>query len=431
MKERRSGKQKDKGLLCQIHGEKVQLFCQTDELPICAECKKHEHKYHKTQTLQQTLRLRKWKLKAALRPVEKTLLSLQNGTSQDGEISKYIQTQTRQTEKKLKEEFRKLHQFLKREEENRIAALNKEEKEKRGKMERRIKGRIQSLSDMIREVEEEIMDDDINFLQNYNSIMNRIEYTILDPWLCSEALIDVSKHLGNLKYNVWEKMKDICPYYPMTLNPNTAAPCFSVSDDLTSVTSCVHQQDDPNPLGFYRNWLVLGNVGYSDGVQTFTVEVGNSQNWTLGVCLEPLTIVNNVYGVRRNGDLYNLMTTPIMFKVKTNPKVVQVKIEDEYDLWGRSWRKVSFIDFKTDRQFAQFTRLPSGGKLFPFVIPGEHSCPLRLVPVDVTLTTEQTEQKLSFQQKHKILLYVCFSIMVVLVILTLIVRGINDELELL
>ncbi|XP_073722536.1 tripartite motif containing 35-1 [Misgurnus anguillicaudatus] len=401
LKERRSGKKKDEGLLCHIHGEKVQLFCQTDELPICAECKKHDHSYHKTQTLQQTVRLRKGKLKAALRPIERTLSSLQNGTAQDAKVLKYIQSQTQKTEQKLKEQFKKLHQFLKKDEESRIAALNKEEKGKREKMERRMKGRIQSLSDMIREVEEEIKDDDISFLQNYNSIMNRIEHTDLDPGLCSETLIDVSKHLENLKYTVWEKMKDICPYYPMTLNPNTVAPCFSVSDDLTTVTSCV-PQNDPNPL--YSNRMVLGNVGYGDGIHTFKIEVGNSRHWTLGVCLEPLSPEDSCWGLRRNGDLYCLLTSQIMFKMNTNPEVVRVKIEDENHLWGRGCRKVSFFDARTNCNFAKITGVPSGKKIFPFVIPEKRSCPLRLVPADVTLTIEQN---LSFQERHRGWIDIC------------------------
>ncbi|XP_051742091.1 E3 ubiquitin-protein ligase TRIM35-like isoform X2 [Ctenopharyngodon idella] len=165
LREQSTRKERDGGQECQIHGEKIELFCQTDEQAICVTCKKNEHRFHKTQTLQQAVRQRKEKLKAALRPAEKTLWSLQNGAAQDAKISNYNQSQVQQTERKIREEFKKLHRFLKKEEESRIAALNEEEKEKKGKMEKRTKGRVRSLSDRLREVEEGMKDDDVTFLQ--------------------------------------------------------------------------------------------------------------------------------------------------------------------------------------------------------------------------------------------------------------------------
>lgn len=75
------------------------------------------------------------------------------------------QSQVQQTERRIREEFKKLHRFLKKEEESRIAALNEEEKEKKGKMEKKTKGRVRSLSDRLREVEEGMKDDDVTFLQ--------------------------------------------------------------------------------------------------------------------------------------------------------------------------------------------------------------------------------------------------------------------------
>ncbi|XP_056624828.1 tripartite motif containing 35-1 [Triplophysa dalaica] len=408
LKERRSEKQRDEEWKCHIHGEKLQLFCKIDDMPICSQCKKGAHRYHNTQTLQQSVKQRKGKLKAALCSAEKTLSSLKNGATQDAEVSRYIQFQTLQTERMLKEEFKKLHQFLKKEEEGRIAALNREEKDKRGRIDGIIQGRIRSLSDMIREVEEEIKDNDIDFLQNYTSMMSRIECALLEPMLCSESLIDVPKHLGNLKYKVWKNMKDVCSYYPLALNPNTAPPCFSVSDDLTSVTSCVQQRENPNPL--YRNCMVLGNVGYGDGVHTFTIEVGNSRHWTVGVCLELLGLV---YGLKRDGDMYHILTSQIMFKMNANPKAMRVMVEDYYDLWFRRWRKVSFFDAKTDYHFAEISRVPLGRRLLPFVIPGERAGPLRVLPAEVTLTHEQTDQKLFFIQRYRICFLFCFGFVMV------------------
>ncbi|KAJ8371860.1 hypothetical protein AAFF_G00299550 [Aldrovandia affinis] len=51
----------------------------------------------------------------------------------------------------------------------------------------------------------------------------------------SGGRIDVVKHLGNLKYRVWEEMLKIVQYTPVTLNPNTTKGNAIISEDLTSV----------------------------------------------------------------------------------------------------------------------------------------------------------------------------------------------------
>ncbi|KTF77400.1 hypothetical protein cypCar_00047442 [Cyprinus carpio] len=380
LREQSTRKERDEEHECQIHGERIELFCQTDEEAICAACKKHEHKWHKTQKLQQAVRQRKGKLKAALRSAEKSLVSLQKGTARDPKISRYIQIQAQHTERKIRMEFETLHQFLRKEEESRITALNEEENEKRGKMERRIQGGILSLSDRVKELEEGIEDDDIPFLQ-----------------------VD-----------------------PVILNPNAAPPDIPVSDDLTSVTSCFHQQDEPNPLPLHSNRMVLGSVGYAEGFHAWDIEVGDSNHWSLGVCFglegkpttQPLTPENGFWGLRRDGDSYELMTAGMSrLHMEVNAKVVRVKLVYCYEFLQdmmqlKRWRKVSFSDASSDSLIAEFARVPSKKKLFPFVIPEDQAVPLRVVPANVTLTVEQ---KLSLLEINRFsLLLFCFGIVVVI-----------------
>ncbi|XP_076118988.1 E3 ubiquitin-protein ligase TRIM35-like [Alosa pseudoharengus] len=66
---------------------------------------------------------------------------------------------------------------------------------------------ISSLSDAIRAIEEQMGADDVTFLQNYKSTVERAQCTLQDPERVSGALINVAKHLGNLKFRVWEKMQ--------------------------------------------------------------------------------------------------------------------------------------------------------------------------------------------------------------------------------
>ena len=79
-----------------------------------------------------------------------------------------IQTQALNTEKQIKEEFEKVHQFLQDEEAARIAALREEEEQKSQIMKEKIETvsrEISSLSNTIRAIEEEMGADDITFLQ--------------------------------------------------------------------------------------------------------------------------------------------------------------------------------------------------------------------------------------------------------------------------
>src|SRR4029434_8612720 len=78
------------------------------------------------------------------------------------------QTQAQHTEEMIKEEFEKLHQFLRDEEAARIAALREEEEQKSQMMKEKIEKinrEISSLSDTIRAIEEELINDDITVLQ--------------------------------------------------------------------------------------------------------------------------------------------------------------------------------------------------------------------------------------------------------------------------
>ena len=79
-----------------------------------------------------------------------------------------LQVQAQHTERQIKEEFEKLHQFLRDEEAARLAAQREEEEQKSQMMKEKIEKmsrEISSLSDTIRAIEEEMGADDITFLQ--------------------------------------------------------------------------------------------------------------------------------------------------------------------------------------------------------------------------------------------------------------------------
>lgn len=70
----------------------------------------------------------------------------------------------------------------------------------------------------------------------------------------------------------------------MTLDPNTAHPRLRLSEDLTSVRDSDAIQWLPvNPERFDHLQFVLASEGFISGTHSWLVEVGESENWTIGV----------------------------------------------------------------------------------------------------------------------------------------------------
>ncbi|KAJ8357678.1 hypothetical protein SKAU_G00204720 [Synaphobranchus kaupii] len=237
LKERSQRAKAGSEVFCSLHSEKLKLFCLEDQIPVCLVCqtsKKHEN--HKVRPVQEAAEEYKEKVRTALAPLQEKLKAFNKVKLICDQTAEHIKSQAQHTERQIKMEFEKLQQFLKDEEAARITVLREEEEQKSQMMKVKIEKmteEISSLSEQIRAIEQELGAEDISFLQSYKDTQNRAQCTLADPEKVSGALIDVAKHLGNLKYRVWEKMLGTVQYTPVTLDPNTADPRFTLSEDLT------------------------------------------------------------------------------------------------------------------------------------------------------------------------------------------------------
>ncbi|KAL6483756.1 hypothetical protein MHYP_G00086280 [Metynnis hypsauchen] len=381
--------------LCMLHNEKLKLFCLDDQQPVCWVCQtSKKHRNHKVCPTDEAVTDFKEKLTRILDSLEKTRKALEEAKRDYDQTAAHIKTQAQHTERQIKEEFEKLHQFLRDEEAARIAALKEEEEQKSQMMRRKIEemnGEISSLSDTIRNIEKEMEAEDVLFLQNFKSTEKQAQLTPKDPEKTSGALINVVKHLSNLKFRVWENMQEVLQYTPVTLDPNTAHPDHHVSDDLTAVEDRNQRSSLPdNPERFDEYACVLGSEGFNSGIHCWDVQVGDSDSWSLGVMTESVkrkgdSFWNSAwsleYNKKRNKNWIRCPGQPRHYITPTE-KLQRVRVQLDWDRGN-----VTFIDLLTNTHLHTITHTFTERVLPFFSNISLH--PLRILPVKTSVTVEQ------------------------------------------
>uniref|UniRef100_A0AAR2JDX9 Zinc-binding protein A33-like n=1 Tax=Pygocentrus nattereri TaxID=42514 RepID=A0AAR2JDX9_PYGNA len=381
--------------LCVLHNEKLKLFCLDDQQPVCVVCQtSKKHRNHKFCPVDEAVTEFKDKLKSALEPLQKNLRVLEEVKRDYDQTAAHIKTQAQHTERQIKEEFEKLHQFLRDEEAARIAALKEEEKQKSQMMSRKIEemtGEISALSDTIRNIEKEMEAEDVLFLQNFKSTEKQAQLTPKDPEKTSGALINVGKHLSNLKFRVWENMQEVLQYTPVTLDPNTAHQALHLSDDLTAVVSRNEELMLPNNTERF-DWCkcVLGSEGFNSGTRCWDVQVGDTARWEVGVIAESIlrkggSLWGGVWALGFNStDKYWVRCPgqPLQF-LKTKEKLQRVRVQLD---WDRG--KVTFTDLLTSTHLHTITHTFTE-RVLPLFRNWSVHYALKILPLRSSVTVEQ------------------------------------------
>ncbi|XP_053180934.1 zinc-binding protein A33-like [Scomber japonicus] len=363
-------------VVCSKHQEEPKLFCKDEQRAVCPSCDFPHHKDHNVVTVEQAVSDLKDQLKSDLKPLRDKRDKYKEVKETYNEMIQHSKKQLLSTEKQIRAEFNKLHQFLKEEEESRLAALREEEEQKGKTMSRemkRIQEQISSLSDSISAVEEDLQKRNVSFLSSYKATQTRAraQSSLSDPQLVSGALIDEAKHLGNLSFRVWEKMKEKVHFSPVILDPNTASRWLYLSDNLTSVgQGDTYQQFLDNPERNIYGPIVLGSEGFSSGKHSWEVEVGDHPDWSVGLVKESVDRKGKIFVSPEYGFWCLLHCNEKYIdglgKTVTEKKSLQrIRVQLDYDRG-----EVSFYDPK-DETHIYTHRDTFTEKLFPYFCIGK------------------------------------------------------------
>ncbi|XP_044204521.1 E3 ubiquitin-protein ligase TRIM39-like [Thunnus albacares] len=326
--------------LCSLHFEKLKLFCLDHQQPVCLHCRDTKtHKNQRFRPIDEAAQDHKEELQNSLKPLQDKLKLFKKFKRKCDQTAEHIKVQARDTERKIKKQFKKLHQFLQEEEEVRIAVLREEKKQKSKVIKEKIETlsrEIAALSDTIRTTEEELRAEDVSFLQNYKAAM-----------------------------------REMVSYTPVILDPNTAHINLILSEDLTSMRCGEKQKLPENPERFDYYPIVLGSEGFNSGIHSWDVEVGHSRGWILGM-INKKEIEGGMIVCCDNE--YRAVSDPdegVVLQVEK--KLQRIRVHLDYE-----GGKLSFYDLDTEAHIHTFTETFTE-KLFLY-IGNADELPIKILP---------------------------------------------------
>ncbi|XP_048041294.1 E3 ubiquitin-protein ligase TRIM58 isoform X1 [Megalobrama amblycephala] len=396
--------------MCRKHERLLELFCKKDQTIVCVLCTEMDHRAHYTVPVE-----REWaEKKALLRKTEAEVQQMiQERLKKVDDFKHSIELNKSSAQREIEDSIQVFSDLI-RAVQKVQAELVLDIEEKQKKTESWANGHIQELEQEIdvlklRNTELEYLsqtEDHIHFLQNFTSLM---AHPHTKDW--SETCVHADQCVGTTRRAVLKleetlteeveklaemELRRVQKYsVDVTFDPDTANPWLQLSEDRRQMRHLGAWQDLPDtPERFDTVVIALGREGLSSGRRYWEVQVGEKDDWYLGVARASVNrkgriSVSTAHGywaiAMKKGQEYRVSSSPPVL-LSIEPKLKRVGIYVDYEEG-----QVSFYDVQNKSHI--YTFMDSfKEKLFPFFYlycSDKASDTMMICPVQETSHTKQ------------------------------------------
>uniref|UniRef100_A0A3B5LKQ4 Si:dkey-46i9.6 n=1 Tax=Xiphophorus couchianus TaxID=32473 RepID=A0A3B5LKQ4_9TELE len=318
--------------MCPKHERLLELFCKKDQTCVCVLCTETDHRAHYTVPVE-----REWTEKKAL--LKKTEIDVQQMIQDRVKKVEEIKHSVELNKAKIEESMQVFSELV-RSIQKAQAELVLVIEEKQRQMERRAEGLITELEQEISKLktrhtalENVNRTDHIHFLKARNSLL-KCNFVVCHFFCYCDCLVKV-----NAVTSIIAK-EEKYPPEDVTLDPDTANPWLQLSQDRHQVRHLGAWQELPDhPERFDTVVIALGRDGFTSGRHYWEVQVGDKDDWYLGVAKSSVKrkgriSVSTAQGywalAMKKGQGYRVSTSPpLLLSLDQKPKRVGVYVDYE------------------------------------------------------------------------------------------------------
>ncbi|XP_004606282.2 tripartite motif-containing protein 60-like [Sorex araneus] len=277
-------------LLCEMHNEVVDQFCEKDLELLCPQCSVSSgHKDHLLIPIEKAIVSQRENLKDLMKVLK---LKIEDAEmSCESQILKSFELKMKMEafKKELEPEFEELKVFLRKKQVSIIANLHLEEKNVGKKLKRdiiQISKHISTIKNLLREITMKSLQTDMDLLRSIADVHDRYEM-LSTPGIYSYKLKKESSTLPPHYFGLHRMISTF--QTELTIDPESGHPCLIVSEDKKSVMLGKNSPTFPeNPPACITFPAILSYESLDAGRHFWQVEVRGTGEWSLGLCTESI-----------------------------------------------------------------------------------------------------------------------------------------------